>query len=247
VTNAMTMEDLTSAQGQTVYSSDGQKIGKVEEIFHDTETDQPEWIGLGTGFLGTKRVLVPCQGAEMRDDGVYVPYNKDKVSQAPDIDGEEISQETESELYSFYGIQYGENRSDSGLPEGTSTQQSTTSGDAITRSEEELSVGTRQREAGNVRVRKFVETEKQQQTVPTKREEVTVERVPVTEGTTATGNLGEDEISVPIVEEEVVVEKRPVVKEELRVKKDTVTEEETVEADIRKEQIDVDESETTVR
>nr|MBA2426103.1 DUF2382 domain-containing protein [Actinomycetota bacterium] len=110
----------------------------------------------------------------------------------------------------------------------------------VTRSEEELSTGTRAREAGEVRVKKSVETEKVQTSVPTRREEVSVERVPVSEGTTS-AELGEDEISVPIVEEEVVVEKKPVVKEELRVKKETVTDEETVTADVRKERVDIDE------
>ncbi len=257
MTSSVDMQALQDAQGNPVYSNDGEQIGKVEEVFHDTDTDQPEWIGIGTGFFSSKRVLVPVASAEVREDGIYVPYSKDHVSGAPNIDGDEISQETEAELYSFYGIEYGENRSDSGLPEGTQTDSTEThtdttrtpdridSSETVTRSEEELRTGTRQREAGQVRVRKYVDTEKVQTTVPTSREEVTVERVPVSEGTSTEAEFSEGELTVPIVEEEAVVEKRPVVKEELRVSKETVTGEETVEGDVRKERIDIDEEGST--
>jgi len=91
----------------------------------------------------------------------------------------------------------------------------------VQRSEEELRTGTREREAGEVRVRKQVHTEREQVRVPKRREEVSVERVPVNEEGTG-AEIGEDEASVPVVEEEVVVEKRPVVKEEIRVRKDVV-------------------------
>jgi uncharacterized protein (TIGR02271 family) len=110
----------------------------------------------------------------------------------------------------------------------------------VRRSEEELKVGTRQREAGAVRVRKRVRTDRERIVVPKKRVEVTVERVPVAEGETARSEIGEDEIVVPIVEEEVVVEKRPVVREELRIRKEVVEEAEVVEEDVRREEIEVD-------
>ena len=114
----------------------------------------------------------------------------------------------------------------------------------VQRSEEELRAGTREREAGAMRVRKRVRTDREQVRVPTRREEVSVERVPVDqEGTGA--EIGEDEVSVPVVEEEVVVDKRPVVKEEIRVRKDVVEDEEVVEEDVRKEEVDVDDQTTT--
>jgi uncharacterized protein (TIGR02271 family) len=114
----------------------------------------------------------------------------------------------------------------------------------VQRSEEELRAGTREREAGAMRVRKRVRTDREQVRVPTRREEVSVERVPVDqEGTGA--EIGEDEVSVPVVEEEVVVDKRPVVKEEIRVRKDVVEDEEVVEEDVRKEEVEVDDQTTT--
>ncbi len=114
----------------------------------------------------------------------------------------------------------------------------------VQRSEEELRAGVREREAGQVSVRKRVRTEREQIAVPKRREEVSVERVAVDrEGSGA--EIGEDEVSVPVVEEEVVVEKRPVVKEEVRVRKDVVQEEEIVEEDVRKEEVDIDDASGT--
>jgi uncharacterized protein (TIGR02271 family) len=109
----------------------------------------------------------------------------------------------------------------------------------VQRSEEELRTGTREREAGRVGVRKQVRTDREQVSVPTRHEEVSVERVPVNEEGTG-AEIGEDEVSVPVVEDEVVVEKRPVVKEEVRVRKDVVEDEEVVEEDVRKEEVEVE-------
>jgi uncharacterized protein (TIGR02271 family) len=100
-----------------------------------------------------------------------------------------------------------------------------------------------------VLIRKSVETERVRQPVTRRREEVDVERRPV-EGMAAgagQAEISEDEIRVPITEEEVVVEKRPVVKEEVVIRKRAVEETEEDEADLRKERIDVDESGTTRR
>jgi uncharacterized protein (TIGR02271 family) len=109
----------------------------------------------------------------------------------------------------------------------------------VQRSEEELRAGTREREAGKVGVRKQVRTEREQVRVPTRHEEVSVERVTVDEEGTG-AEIGDDEVSVPVVEDEVVVDKRPMVKEEVRVRKDVVEDEEVVEEDVRKEEVDVE-------
>ncbi len=115
----------------------------------------------------------------------------------------------------------------------------------VQRTEEELAAGTREREAGEVRVRKNVRSDRESIEVPTRHEEVSVERVPV-EGEASEAEIGEDEVSVPVTEEEVVVSKRPVVKEEVRIKKDVVDDTEVVEEDVRREEIDI-EDETTSR
>ncbi len=111
----------------------------------------------------------------------------------------------------------------------------------VQRTEEELRAGTREREAGALNVRKRVRTDREQIEVPTRHEEVTVDRVPV-EGEATEAEIGEDEISIPLTEEEVVVEKRPVAKEEVRIRKDVVEDTEVVEEDVRREEVDVDDA-----
>ena len=113
----------------------------------------------------------------------------------------------------------------------------------VQRTEEELRAGTREREAGALNVRKRVRTDREQIEVPTRHEEVTVDRVPV-EGEASEAEIGEDEVRIPVTEEEVVVEKRPVAKEEVRIRKDVVEDTEVVEEDVRREEIDVDEGTT---
>jgi uncharacterized protein (TIGR02271 family) len=108
----------------------------------------------------------------------------------------------------------------------------------VRRSEEELRVGTREQEAGSVNVRKRVRTDRERIEVPTRREEVSVERVPV-ESEASGAEIGDDEVRMPVTEEEVVVEKRPVVKEEIRIRKDVVEDTETVEENVRREEIEI--------
>ncbi len=116
----------------------------------------------------------------------------------------------------------------------------------LRRSEEEVRAGTREREAGALKVRKSVRTEREQVRVPKRREEVDIERVPG-EGREASeadiGEVGEDEvIVVQVFEEEVVVSKRVVLKEEIRIRKKVVVEEEVIEVDLRKEEVDIEDT-----
>jgi uncharacterized protein (TIGR02271 family) len=113
----------------------------------------------------------------------------------------------------------------------------------VQRTEEELAAGTREREAGEVRVKKNVRTDRESVEVPTRHEEVSVERVPLS-GEASEAEIGDDEVNVPVTEEEVVVSKRPVVKEEVRIRKDVVEDTEVVEEDVRREEIDVDDQTT---
>jgi len=125
--------------------------------------------------------------------------------------------------------------------EGYDTSGPTTD-EAMTRSEEELRVGTTQRERGRARLRKYVVTEEVQTTVPVQREEVRIEREPITEETAGRAmegpDISEEEHEVILHEEEPVVEKRAVPKERVRLAKDTVTEEQQVSGEVRKERIE---------
>jgi uncharacterized protein (TIGR02271 family) len=109
--------------------------------------------------------------------------------------------------------------------------------------EEEMRVGKRQAQAGEVEVRKTVETKHVEQPVTRRREEVEVERRPIQGDQAATGSADfkEGETRIPLMEEEIVVEKRPVAKEEVVIRKHAVEDTENVGADLRKERVDVDE------
>ena len=119
-----------------------------------------------------------------------------------------------------------------------------TTDDAMTRSEERLNVGTRTEEAGRARLRKYVVTENVTETVPVSREEVRVEREPITDANVGNAMDGpaisEEEHEVTLHAERPVVEKEAVPVERVRLDKQTVTEQETVSADLRKEEIEVD-------
>ncbi|MDQ3864920.1 MAG: PRC and DUF2382 domain-containing protein [Actinomycetota bacterium] len=263
--------------GYEVYDHSGQKIGKVDDLFVD-ENDNPEYIGVKMGFLGTRSTLIPMGIAQVEEASsrITVSAEKQTVKGGPTFDDDrEIIPEYEEQVHSYYGLgsltgaeergsyeaysgsgsgavgrgmtmgdtESGEFREHGLQEEGVADQSGSDLEDEdelrVQRSEEELRAGTREREAGALNVRKRVVTERQSIEVPTRREEVTVDRVPV-EGEATEAQIGDDEVRVPLTEEEVVVEKRPVAKEEVRIRKDVVEDTEVLEEDVRKEEVDVD-------
>ena len=118
------MTQITEAydwRGREIVDADGDKVGTIEELFHDQDTQQPEWAAVRTGLFGTKLSFVPIEAAEPAGESVRVPFSKAQIKDAPKIDDSDgqLSQQEESELYEHYGMSYGESRSDSGLPEGS--------------------------------------------------------------------------------------------------------------------------------
>jgi uncharacterized protein (TIGR02271 family) len=270
--------------GYTVYDQNYDKIGKVDDLFVD-ESDQPEYIGVKMGFLGTRSTLIPWDTISSVDDegrALTVATDKDTAKNGPTFDDDrEITPEFESEVYSYYGLQRASTTEESGSyetyqgeetagavgpgmrmgdtetgefrghasdDEGVSQSQGSDLEDEdelrVQRTEEELAAGTRERQSGQLKIRKRVRTDRESIEVPTRHEEVSVERVPLSEGTATEAQIGEDEVSVPVTEEEVVVEKRPVAKEEVRIRKDVVEDTEVVEEDVRREEIEVDDETT---
>ncbi len=268
-------------EGYTVYDRNGDKIGKVDDLFVD-ENDQPEYIGVKMGFLGTRSTLIPMEVARVdeNDRRIEVSVDKAQAKEGPSFDDDEdITPEYEEQVYSHYGLQraqtngerggYGEyygdetdehsgkvgpgmregdiesgefrghSEDDEGVNQSHGSDLEDEDELRVQRSEEELRAGTREREAGKLNVRKRVRNEREQVRVPKRREEVSVDRVPVNEPGRG-AEIGEDEVSVPVVEEEVVVGKESVVKEEVRVRKDVVQDEQVVEEDVRKEEVDID-------
>jgi uncharacterized protein (TIGR02271 family) len=247
----MTTQSVTEWRGQELLDNDGEKIGTIEEIYLDTDTDQPEWALVKTGLFGGKGTFVPLAQANPTGDGVQVPFEKAHVKDAPNVDPDgQLSRSEERTLYEHYGLGYDDSQSGSGSGngDGEGTVGHDTSGpttdDAMTRSEEELSVGTTERETGRARLRKYVVTEEVQKTVPVRREEVRVEREPITDANVGDAKDGpaisEEEHEVTLHEEEAVVEKRAVPKERVRLDKETVEEERQVSETVAKEQIEID-------
>ena len=115
-------------------------------------------------------------------------------------------------------------------------------GQRLTLAEEQLAVGKREVSAGEVELRKTVDVEHVQEQVQLSRDEVTVERRPLKPGEVAGQNIGPDEISIPVMEEQVVMQKVMVPREEIIVRKKQVTDQQTVEADVRKERLVVDDA-----
>ncbi|HSK83842.1 MAG TPA: DUF2382 domain-containing protein [Rubrobacter sp.] len=269
--------------GYEVYDPTGSKIGKVDDLFVD-ESDQPEYLGVKMGLLGTRSTLIPWELVEVHEDEgrIIAALDKDRVKDGPAFDDDkEITPEFENEVHSYYGLQptgstedrgsyadytswttgksagpgmamgdteTGEFREHAADDEGVNQSRGDDLADEdelrVQRIEEELAAGTREREAGQLKVRKRVRTDREQIEVPTRHEEVSVERVPL-EGEASEAEIGEDEVRVPVTEEEVVVEKRPVAKEEVRIRKDVVEDTETVEEDVRREEVEVEDD--TVR
>lgn len=265
--STMSLEQL---EGCKVVGNDGDKIGTVSDIYFDKDTDQPEWALVSTGLFGTRSTFVPLASATMREGELVVPFSKDQVKDAPNLDDDgELTQDEEAILARHYGMSYSESRSDSGLPAGGMAAGGTadvgvdrdrhdrpdtvgrdtsgpTTDDAMTRSEEQLHIEKTRRPSQLARLRKRVETEHVSETVPVEHEELRIEREPITDGNVGDAldgpDLSEEEHEVTLSREEVVVDKevRPV--ERVRLDKETVVEDQRVDETLRHEEIDIDEN-----
>ncbi len=248
-----------------VHDRVGERLGHVDALFLD-EDDRTDYIGVKMGLLGTRSTLIPWAAVTRADEErgrLEVAVDKETAANGPAFaDDQEITPELEREVRGHYGLEQGaESRGAYGDYHAGVEQPGTTAGSGdlgtatggaetapaaqdeirVQRSEEELVAGTREREAGAMRIRKRVRTDRERVEVPVRREEVHVERVPVSEGSEG-AKIGEDEIVVPVTETEIVVSKRAVVKEELRVRKEVVEGTEVVEEDVRREEIDVEDA-----
>jgi stress response protein YsnF len=238
--------DLT---GKTVVDPDGDKIGTVVDVYVDNDTDRPEWLAVTTGLFGTKVSFVPIVDAWAVGDDLAVPYTKSTVKDAPNAEADgQLSSDEEAALYRHYGrggtdTTTRRDRRDVGTTTGRDTSGPATD-DAMTRSEEELDVSKRTREAGRARLRKWIETEDVQMTVPIRREKARVVVEPITDANRdaalSGGDLTTEEHEVTLSEEVVDVHKHVEPKERVRLETEVETDQVVVDEQVRKERIDTD-------
>jgi uncharacterized protein (TIGR02271 family) len=263
-------EHIHRLSGRELHDRDGNKIGTVGQIWDDG-AGRPGWASVRTGLFGMNESLVPLNDAELRDDHVVVPYDKAKVKDAPNVDAsddEPLDTGGVDRLYQHYGLNAGDSSRDydagttrdTGYAGATGTEagyagntgqengydRDTTAGasDGMTRSEERLNVDKQREQVGRARLRKYVVTEQQQVDVPVQREEVRLEREPITDANRGAAYDGpaitESEHEVTLHAERPVVETEAVPVERVRLGKETVTDQQTVGGEVRKERVEAD-------
>jgi hypothetical protein len=151
-------------RGRTVIDRDGEKLGTLKEIYLD-EHERPHWGSIATGLFGTRESLAPLQQAQLAGDELQLPFAGDEVKDAPSVEPDvQLSADEEQRLYRHYELRDAPERSE---PD-----------DAMTRSEEEVSLRKQQRPRERVRLKKYVVTDYVKKRVPVQREKVRLEREP---------------------------------------------------------------------
>ena len=247
------VSDVQNMMGRTAVDVEGNKIGKIGQVYLDDQSGDPQWVTVSTGLFGTKESFAPLSGSRWDGEDLRLAVSKDQVKDAPNLDADGHLEDAENDrLYSYYSASlpaggagtYVDGDSDSGYVSGGQGQD--TSGantdEAMTRSEERVNVGTRRVESGRARLRKYVVTEDVTTTVPVSHEEVRLEREPITGGNVGDamsgGDLTEEEHEVTLHAEQPVVQKETVPVERVRLSTETVTENQNVTEQVRKEQIE---------
>ena len=242
--------------GLTAVDAEGDKIGKVGQVYRDDATGQPEWVTVSTGMFGTRESFAPLDNASVRGDQLVLAVSKQLVKDAPSLEDDGRLSEAEIDaLYQHYaGHLTGDDRysgrhtdADETGAQGRDTSEPAT-GDPMTLSEERLHVGTESAQVGRARLRKYVVTENVTTTVPVSHEEVRLEREPITDANRdaalSGADITEEEHEVTLRAERPVVAKETVPVERVRLGTETVTEEHEVNEQVRKEQIDEPEVDT---
>ena len=231
--------------GRNAVDLEGNKVGQIGQVYLDDRTGQPLWVTVSTGLFGNRQSFAPIAGSAFDGDDVRLAVSKDTIKDAPNVDdAEHINGDEQNALYDYYGdtVTSRGTAGTVGQDQSAADTSAGTGDEAMTRSEERLSVGQETVEAGLARLRKYVVTENVTRTVPVSHEEVRLEREPITEANRDAAVSGEpiseDEHEVTLRAERPVVEKETVPVERVRLATDTVTEDAQVSDSVRKEQID---------
>ncbi|HEU5030281.1 MAG TPA: PRC and DUF2382 domain-containing protein [Spirillospora sp.] len=333
-----TQTQVRELMGMSVTDTHGAKVGTVKQVYLNDDSGAPEWVTVHTGWFGMRESFVPLSGARKAPDMLQVPYDKETIKGAPNVDADEhLSHAQIVDLYRHYGVrppsgrrtQGGEGTAEGTAEGGTDTGRGTgpgtpgdqrmagdkgmageqgmaggkgmageraasdqgttgaqgkapsgmagTSGTAgttgsagtagaagmavhperdkrgeplpaqpgapmteITRSEERLRIETERHESGRVHVRKWVETEMVERTVPVSHEEIKIDREPITDGRPGVQvTITEDDQEIILYEERPVVAKETVPVERVRIRTEQVQDEQTVRGELRRERVEV--------
>lgn len=255
---AKNIKDLFDA---TAFDSEGEKIGSVKEVFVNDDNGQPTFVEVNHGLFGMGSSLVPLRGHKFTGEELTLAFPKDRIKDAPEFDTDSaLTPEQQSEIFRHYGV---ENATDTteyanenagagvaGAGAGAAQDRERTAADRddrtadneIIRSEERANVSKDRVATGEARLRKYVVSDKETVEVPVTREEVSVERTPISEADAKNydGKIGEDEASVTLHEDKVNVEKETVPVEKINLNKDQVQDTERHTTELRKEQVDTE-------
>ncbi|WP_237205941.1 DUF2382 domain-containing protein [Rothia nasimurium] len=254
-----TNETIETLRNSTVFGTDGEKIGKVGELYLDAQTGEPTFVTVNTGFFGTNESFIPVDKARYAGEEIHVPYTKEFVKDAPNIaeDGE-LSPAEEQRLYEYYSLTAGTATAGTATAGVANTERPATdahaaqatataeNGDVVAH-EERLNVGTATSatQTGQVRLRKVVRTETETVEVPVRKEEIVVERTNLKDGEVVENYdfdsaEAQADVTVTAHEERPVVSTETVATERVSVGKEVHTDTERVSADVRKEEIVVE-------
>ncbi len=119
------MQDFTSIdrlQDANVYDTNGDKVGSVGQVYLDDATNEPTFVTVKTGLFGMKETFVPLNQASQAQDGLTVPFDKDFIKDAPNVDADgSLTPEEEQRIYEYYSLDYTAgrgNRDRDGLDDG---------------------------------------------------------------------------------------------------------------------------------
>lgn len=255
MTTERQIRDLFDA---TAYDRDGDKLGSVKEVFLDERTGQPTFVEVGHGLFGMSSSVVPLKGHRLDGDDLHLAFAKDRIADAPSLDVDNgLTPEEQNRVFEHYGLgSYEDSQRYAADTRGaahvdterrevadrTDRAVDNSADNEIVLSEERMNVQKEKVESGRARLRKYVVTDTQSVDVPVTREEVRVERTPISadEAANYQGNIGEGEASVTLHEERVTISKESVPVEKVNLSKEQVTETQRHTEELRKEEIETE-------
>ncbi|MEX0781162.1 MAG: PRC and DUF2382 domain-containing protein [Dehalococcoidia bacterium] len=198
--NNLSLQHLTELRGRPVYARSGERLGTLSSVLYDDETGRAGWLGIRKGPFRRRIRLAPAGGAALREDGVRLPYSAAMVDSAPRPTKGDIAS-TRMALYRHYHLSF----------PGTSYPTALPANGA--------GISPTWNPRGAVRLKTWVETRHEKQRVPVQREVLRIHRERVYQPVDGV-ELGAQEVTITLFDEEPVITTKIVAKERIRVDKE---------------------------